>query len=126
MRWLAQPERGDLRAATIAPDFGERYLDTIYRANGHRTSATTYWIPTKRSLAPHAAKRTLLPVNCLQLAEQGARVNDGERHRIARENSGRTGITVHVSIEHAAPRLGQAVDGQHRRSDMWRRDDHVC
>jgi cysteine synthase len=29
-RWLAEQDRRDLTAVAIAPDFGERYLDTIY------------------------------------------------------------------------------------------------
>jgi len=33
MRWLSQHDERELTAAAIAPDFGERYLDTIYRAN---------------------------------------------------------------------------------------------
>lgn len=30
LRWLAQNGEGDLTAVAIAPDFGERYIDTIY------------------------------------------------------------------------------------------------
>jgi len=33
LRWLDQHDERELTAASIAPDFGERYLDTIYRAN---------------------------------------------------------------------------------------------
>ena len=33
MDWLAQHDAGDLTAVAIAPDLGERYLDTIYHAN---------------------------------------------------------------------------------------------
>ncbi|MFF4401084.1 2,3-diaminopropionate biosynthesis protein SbnA [Streptomyces sp. NPDC001480] len=31
--WLARHDTGDLTAVAIAPDLGERYLDTIYQAN---------------------------------------------------------------------------------------------
>ncbi|MEU5595106.1 2,3-diaminopropionate biosynthesis protein SbnA [Streptomyces sp. NPDC020298] len=31
--WLAQHDAGDLTAVAIAPDLGERYLDTIYQTN---------------------------------------------------------------------------------------------
>jgi hypothetical protein len=30
LRWLAKRDGQDLTAVAIAPDFGERYLDTIY------------------------------------------------------------------------------------------------
>jgi len=33
MSWLAAHDGDDLTAVAIAPDFGERYLDTIYQAN---------------------------------------------------------------------------------------------
>jgi 2,3-diaminopropionate biosynthesis protein SbnA len=33
MSWLAQHDGGDLTAVAIAPDLGERYLDTIYQSN---------------------------------------------------------------------------------------------
>jgi cysteine synthase A len=33
LRWLAERDGHDLTAVAIAPDFGERYLDTIYCAN---------------------------------------------------------------------------------------------
>jgi 2,3-diaminopropionate biosynthesis protein SbnA len=33
MRWLAQHDDGELTAVAIAPDLGERYLDTIYQTN---------------------------------------------------------------------------------------------
>ncbi|MFD4257424.1 2,3-diaminopropionate biosynthesis protein SbnA [Streptomyces sp. NPDC058534] len=33
MRWLADHESRDLTAVAIAPDLGERYLDTIYQSN---------------------------------------------------------------------------------------------
>ena len=33
MSWLAQHDGQDLTAVAIAPDFGERYLDTIYQTN---------------------------------------------------------------------------------------------
>ncbi|MGW1025341.1 2,3-diaminopropionate biosynthesis protein SbnA [Streptomyces sp. NPDC002577] len=33
MRWLAENDARDLTAIAIAPDLGERYLDTIYQAN---------------------------------------------------------------------------------------------
>jgi 2,3-diaminopropionate biosynthesis protein SbnA len=33
MSWLAQHDLPDLTAAAIAPDLGERYLDTIYQSN---------------------------------------------------------------------------------------------
>jgi cysteine synthase A len=32
-RWLAEHDEGDLTAVAIAPDLGERYLDTIYQIN---------------------------------------------------------------------------------------------
>jgi N-(2-amino-2-carboxyethyl)-L-glutamate synthase len=31
--WLTRHGTGDLAAVAIAPDLGERYLDTIYHAN---------------------------------------------------------------------------------------------
>ena len=31
--WLARPDAGELTTVAIAPDLGERYLDTIYHAN---------------------------------------------------------------------------------------------
>ncbi|HEY0578453.1 MAG TPA: 2,3-diaminopropionate biosynthesis protein SbnA, partial [Pseudonocardia sp.] len=31
--WLAQHDMGTLTAAALAPDLGERYLDTIYQTN---------------------------------------------------------------------------------------------
>ncbi|MCU1671428.1 MAG: 2,3-diaminopropionate biosynthesis protein SbnA, partial [Blastococcus sp.] len=31
--WLARHDTGGLTAVTIAPDLGERYLDTIYQPN---------------------------------------------------------------------------------------------
>jgi cysteine synthase A len=33
MRWLAEHHDRELTAVAIAPDLGERYLDTIYQAN---------------------------------------------------------------------------------------------
>jgi N-(2-amino-2-carboxyethyl)-L-glutamate synthase len=33
MEWLARNDAGDVTAVAIAPDLGERYLDTIYRTN---------------------------------------------------------------------------------------------
>jgi 2,3-diaminopropionate biosynthesis protein SbnA len=33
MSWLAQHDAGDLTAVAIAPDLGERYLDTVYQSN---------------------------------------------------------------------------------------------
>ena len=33
MGWLAQHDGGELTAAAIAPDLGERYLDTVYQTN---------------------------------------------------------------------------------------------
>jgi len=33
MSWLAQRDGSDLTAVALAPDFGERYLDTIYQTN---------------------------------------------------------------------------------------------
>jgi N-(2-amino-2-carboxyethyl)-L-glutamate synthase len=33
MRWLAQHDGRDLTAVAIAPDLGERYLDTVYQTN---------------------------------------------------------------------------------------------
>jgi N-(2-amino-2-carboxyethyl)-L-glutamate synthase len=33
MRWLAEHDEGELTAVAIAPDLGERYLDTIYQIN---------------------------------------------------------------------------------------------
>ncbi len=33
MRWLAEHDQGELTAVAIAPDLGERYLDTIYQIN---------------------------------------------------------------------------------------------
>jgi 2,3-diaminopropionate biosynthesis protein SbnA len=33
MDWLARNDAGDLTAVAIAPDLGERYLDTIYQSN---------------------------------------------------------------------------------------------
>jgi 2,3-diaminopropionate biosynthesis protein SbnA len=33
MSWLAEHDIGDLTAAAIAPDLGERYLDTVYQTN---------------------------------------------------------------------------------------------
>ena len=33
MSWLAAHDGDDLTAVAIAPDFGERYLDTIYQSN---------------------------------------------------------------------------------------------
>lgn len=33
LRWLAEHGSGDLTTVAIAPDFGERYLDTIYNQN---------------------------------------------------------------------------------------------
>ena len=33
MSWLAQHDDGDLTAVAIAPDLGERYLDTVYQSN---------------------------------------------------------------------------------------------
>ncbi|MFF3501715.1 2,3-diaminopropionate biosynthesis protein SbnA [Streptomyces sp. NPDC003247] len=33
MRWLADHDANDLTAVAIAPDLGERYLDTIYQSN---------------------------------------------------------------------------------------------
>ncbi|MEV0226100.1 2,3-diaminopropionate biosynthesis protein SbnA [Streptomyces sp. NPDC050704] len=32
-QWLARPDRRDLTAVAIAPDLGDRYLDTVYRTN---------------------------------------------------------------------------------------------
>ena len=31
--WLAQQDKPDLTAVAIAPDLGERYLDTLYQSN---------------------------------------------------------------------------------------------
>ena len=33
MDWMTQHDAGDLTAVTIAPDLGERYLDTVYQSN---------------------------------------------------------------------------------------------
>jgi N-(2-amino-2-carboxyethyl)-L-glutamate synthase len=33
MSWLAQHDDGDLTSVAIAPDLGERYLDTVYQSN---------------------------------------------------------------------------------------------
>jgi cysteine synthase A len=33
MRWLAEHDGLDLTAVALAPDFGERYLDTVYQSN---------------------------------------------------------------------------------------------
>ncbi len=33
MRWLAEHDGEELTAVAIAPDLGERYLDTIYQTN---------------------------------------------------------------------------------------------
>ena len=33
MDWLAQHDARDLTAVAIAPDLGERYLDTVYQDN---------------------------------------------------------------------------------------------
>jgi cysteine synthase A len=33
MQWLAQHEEPGLTAVAIAPDLGERYLDTVYQTN---------------------------------------------------------------------------------------------
>jgi cysteine synthase A len=33
MDWLSRHEAGDLTAVAIAPDLGERYLDTVYQNN---------------------------------------------------------------------------------------------
>ena len=33
MSWLAQHDGADLTAVAIAPDLGERYLDTVYQTN---------------------------------------------------------------------------------------------
>ena len=33
MAWLARHDTRDLTAVAIAPDLGERYLDTIYQSN---------------------------------------------------------------------------------------------
>jgi cysteine synthase A len=33
MRWLAEHQDRELTAVAIAPDLGERYLDTIYQTN---------------------------------------------------------------------------------------------
>ena len=33
MSWLAEHDTGELTAVAIAPDLGERYLDTVYQAN---------------------------------------------------------------------------------------------
>jgi cysteine synthase A len=33
MGWLAQHDASGLTAVAIAPDLGERYLDTIYQSN---------------------------------------------------------------------------------------------
>ena len=33
MSWLARNDAQDLTAVTIAPDLGERYLDTLYQSN---------------------------------------------------------------------------------------------
>ena len=33
MSWLAQHDARDLTAVAIAPDLGERYLDTVYQTN---------------------------------------------------------------------------------------------
>jgi len=31
--WLAEHDAGELTAVAIAPDLGERYLDTVYQTN---------------------------------------------------------------------------------------------
>src|SRR6202040_1535155 len=33
MRWLAENDGRELTAVALAPDFGERYLDSIYQPN---------------------------------------------------------------------------------------------
>ena len=33
MEWMAAHDAEDLTAVAIAPDFGERYLDTVYQSN---------------------------------------------------------------------------------------------
>ena len=51
MSWLAAHDGDDLTAVAIAPDFGERYLDTVYQTNwvadlyGATSSSRTSWRP---------------------------------------------------------------------------------
>ena len=71
MGWLAQHDARELTAVAIAPDLGERYLDTIYQTNGCRTSmARTCSAPTGRPPVPRRPARatgaaTSTPVTCV-------------------------------------------------------------
>ena len=52
MSWLAGTTASDLTAVAIAPDLGERYLDTVYQTNwvedlyGDDVVARTSWKPS--------------------------------------------------------------------------------
>jgi len=57
MDWLAQYDAGDLTAVAIAPDLGERYLDTVYQTN---------WVQElygEDVLTPSVDRRFLLRLN---------------------------------------------------------------
>jgi N-(2-amino-2-carboxyethyl)-L-glutamate synthase len=47
--WLSEHDTGELTAVALAPDLGERYLDTLYEAGWLRDAYG------EDALAPHAA-----------------------------------------------------------------------
>ena len=52
--WLAAHDAEDVTAVALAPDLGERYLDTIYQSNWVRTSTATTSSAPIRSPLPRA------------------------------------------------------------------------
>jgi cysteine synthase A len=58
-RWLAEHEAHDLTAVAIAPDLGERYLDTLYQANWVQD---LYGEDVLDAEAPSAGSETAAPV----------------------------------------------------------------
>jgi cysteine synthase A len=64
--WLARHDGQDLTAATIAPDLGERYLDTIYQPNWvQQLYGDEVWASIEQ-----AAPAPLSPVTALRSASE--------------------------------------------------------
>lgn len=69
MSWLAQHDGRELTAVTIAPDLGERYLDTVYQTNWlkdlYGEDVLSSDTPTVRPMQPeprHRSRRHALQV----------------------------------------------------------------
>ena len=103
MGWLARHDAGELTAVAIAPDLGERYLDTIYQTNwlrlyGEEVLSSDELTARLRDRLPAPPARLLLasPDHVPGYPGQGCR--PGDRHRAGpgrgagRGRAGRAGV----------------------------------